>query len=136
MLDNLKNGIKDLKGKVSENLDENIEDILSKIDFIYIEEKLEKIGLITKEIQLSMTIPPKASLELDLENSKIKEDKKLKVAEKLSEELNVNNIIILSVLKALDQADNINRKILFKNKVLAGIIIEGSMIPEVKLVYK
>lgn len=115
------------KEKISltvDNLKNDMEENLS-----YVEEKLSIIGYKISIIEISITIPPRFSFEIDVVHSII--DKELK--ENILKE---SKPILKAIIIGLDKAFDMEKTISFKNKILSTIIVEGSLIPTIKLVYK
>lgn len=141
MIENLFKKGTDAFEKVGNNLAEmknKVLDFVPSCDFGYIEDKLVNLGYIVAKIEIKLTIPPAVSMEIDLEQSVI--DKLNK--EKLMSEINIDkhdetedNKILYKILQGLDYAAKINDKVKFKNKKLSRVLIEGSLIPTVKLIY-
>ena len=53
---------------------------------------------------------------------------------KNKEETETNKVLV-KILQGLEYAAKMNNKIKLKNKVLSRVLIEGSIIPSVKLIY-
>lgn len=128
---------------------DKIEDTISKkkdqllgyipeIDIDKIEEQLEDIGYNIPRVEISLTIPPRIGFEINLENSIIDQNKKEKI---LSEEAldqdedNISRRVLIKIVQGLDTAIKLKKKLKFRNKELSRILVEGSMIPTVKLIY-
>ena len=117
---------------------ENALDYVPEIDFDYIETKLTNIGYKIPKLEIKISIPPSISLEIDLDKSivnKLEQDKIINDIDfKNKEEIETNKVLV-KILQGLEYAAKMNNKIKLKNKVLSRVLIEGSIIPSVKLIY-
>jgi hypothetical protein len=104
----------------SDNIKEEISDI---------EEKLSIIGYKITTIEVSITIPPRFSFEIDAVHSII--DKELK-----DNILKESKPILKAIIIGLDKAFDMEKTISFNHKILSTIIVETSLIPTIKLIYK
>ena len=123
--------------KISKVKDKVI-DYIPDINIDYIEEKLEYIGYRIPRVEISITIPPRISFEIDLEKSNIDDLRKKEIEEDIdifeNEEV-ISDRILVKIIQGLDSAIKLKEKIKFKSKKLSRINVEGSIIPTVTLVY-
>lgn len=123
--------------KVSK-IKESLLDFIPEVDFGFIEDKLISIGYKVPKIEIKLSIPPSISLEIDLENSIINELEKNKIEKSVNENYEKEtetNKVLIKILQGLDYVAKVNDRIKFKNKKLNRVLIEGSLIPSVKLIY-
>lgn len=117
---------------------ENALDYVPEIDFDYIETKLTNIGYKIPKLEIKISIPPSISLEIDLDKSivnKLEQDKIINDIDFKNKEETETNKVLVKILQGLEYAAKMNNKIKLKNKVLSRVLIEGSIIPSVKLIY-
>lgn len=119
--------IKELNKNVS-NAFKKAKDSFSE-EVVSIEEKLSLIGYKVSSVELSLTIPPRFAFEIDAVHSCLNKEIK---------EIMLKNAspLLKGIILALDNIFDVEKKVSFKNKVLSTVVIEGSLIPTVKLIYK
>ena len=131
-------GVVDSIGDGLSKMKENALDYVPEIDFDYIETKLTNIGYKIPKLEIKISIPPSISLEIDLDKSivnKLEQDKIINDIDFKNKEETETNKVIVKILQGLEYAAKMNNKIKLKNKVLSRVLIEGSIIPSVKLIY-
>ena len=112
--------------------------MFQKLILIYIETKLTNIGYKIPKLEIKISIPPSISLEIDLDKSivnKLEQDKIINDIDFKNKEETETNKVLVKILQGLEYAAKMNNKIKLKNKVLSRVLIEGSIIPSVKLIY-
>lgn len=130
MEDNLTGGnsffkkAKDQLSAVVDNLTDVAEDKMSDI-----EDKLSEIGYKITTIDISVTIPPRFSFEIDAVHSIIDQELKTNI-------LKDSSPVLKAIILGIDKAFDMEKTISFKNKILSTVIVETSLIPTIKLVYK
>ena len=136
MIEKIFNKFEQVGDKASE-IKGKLLDYIPETNFDFIEDKLISLGYKIPKIEIKLSIPPAVSLEIDLNNSIINELSKYKLMKDLNENKSDNdsNFVLLKILQGLDYAAKVNNKINFKNKKLSRVLIEGSLIPTVKLIY-
>lgn len=125
-------------GNKASKVKEAMLDYVPEVDFDYIEDKLSSLGYRVPKIEIKMSIPPAVSMEIDLEKSVIDKVAQEKLVEDIDfedEKETETNKVLVKIIQGLDYAAKINDKIKFKNKKMSRVIVEGSLIPSVKLVY-
>jgi len=113
-------------------------------DISFIQRSLEELGFVISEVEIALSIPPRFSLTIDLDNSNVSdnlEDELTVLLEKIEEsedeELStVTRILFKSIVKGLEEALERRSNFQIFEKRLSEIIIEGSIIPSVRLVYR
>ena len=131
-------GVVDSIGDGLSKIKENALDYVPEIDFDYIETKLTNIGYKIPKLEIKISIPPPISLEIDLDKSivnKLEQDKIINDIDFKNKEETETNKVLVKILQGLEYAAKMNNKIKLKNKVLSRVLIEGSIIPSVKLIY-
>lgn len=131
-------GVVDSIGDGLSKIKENALDYVPEIDFDYIETKLTNIGYKIPKLEIKISIPPSISLEIDLDKSivnKLEQDKIINDIDFKNKEETETNKVLVKILQGLEYAAKMNNKIKLKNKVLSRVLIEGSIIPSVKLIY-
>ncbi len=131
-------GVVDSIGDGLSKMKENALDYVPEIDFDYIETKLTNIGYKIPKLEIKISIPPSISLEIDLDKSivnKLEQDKIINDIDFKNKEETETNKVLVKILQGLEYAAKMNNKIKLKNKVLSRVLIEGSIIPSVKLIY-
>ena len=131
-------GVVDSIGDGLSKIKENALDYVPEIDFDYIETKLTNIGYKIPKLEIKISIPPSISLEIDLDKSivnKLEQDKIINDIYFKNKEETETNKVLVKILQGLEYAAKMNNKIKLKNKVLSRVLIEGSIIPSVKLIY-
>lgn len=131
-------GVVDSIGDGLSKMKENALDYVPEIDFDYIETKLTNIGYKIPKLEIKISIPPSISLEIDLDKSivnKLEQDKFINDIDFKNKEETETNKVLVKILQGLEYAAKMNNKIKLKNKVLSRVLIEGSIIPSVKLIY-
>ncbi len=131
-------GVVDSIGDGLSKMKENALDYVPEIDFDYIETKLTNIGYKIPKLEIKIFIPPSISLEIDLDKSivnKLEQDKIINDIDFKNKEETETNKVLVKILQGLEYAAKMNNKIKLKNKVLSRVLIEGSIIPSVKLIY-
>lgn len=128
-----------IENKASE-IKDNIMDLIPEIDFEFIEKELEFIGYSITKLEIAITVPPRMSMEIDLEKSNINIDKQNNIKEEINvlEENKKDNIskkVLYKIIQGLESAIKFKEKLKFKNKELSRVKVEGSMIPTVTLIY-
>lgn len=102
--------------------------MIPEVDFDFITKKLNDLGYKTPKIEIRLTLPPSVFIEIDLDNSVIKE-----IGE-MPEDTETERTLV-KILKGLEYAAKMKNKIKISNKKLSRVIVEGSLIPSVSLVY-
>lgn len=131
-------GVVDSIGDGLSKIKENALDYVPEIDFDYIETKLTNIGYKIPKLEIKISIPPSISLEIDLDKSivnKLEQNKIINDIDFKNKEETETNKVLVKILQGLEYAAKMNNKIKLKNKVLSRVLIEGSIIPSVKLIY-
>ena len=131
-------GVVDSIGDGLSKMKENALDYVPEIDFDYIETKLTNIGYKIPKLEIKISIPPSISLEIDLDKSivnKLEQNKIINDIDFKNKEETETNKVLVKILQGLEYAAKMNNKIKLKNKVLSRVLIEGSIIPSVKLIY-
>ena len=139
------NKIIDKAGNIIDKAEDHISKIKDKaLDYVpeinvdYIEERLEIVGYKIPRVEISITIPPRISFEIDLDKSVINEIEKQNLLDSIDiheDQDNISNRVIVKIIEGLDSAIKLKEKLKFKNKQLSRISIEGSLIPTIKLIY-
>ena len=131
-------GVVDSIGDGLSKMKENALDYVPEIDFDYIETKLTNIGYKIPKLEIKISIPPSISLEIDLDKSivnKLEQNKIINDIDFKNKEETETNKVLVKILQGLEYEAKMNNKIKLKNKVLSRVLIEGSIIPSVKLIY-
>ncbi len=102
--------------------------MIPEVDFDFITKKLNDLGYKTPKIEIRLTLPPSVFIEIDLDNSVIKE-----IGE-MPEDTETERTLV-KILKGLEYAAKMKNKIKISNKKLSRVIVEGSLVPSVSLVY-
>lgn len=122
--------------KIGDKLTEikgNVLDFVPEVDFDFITKKLNDLGYKTPKIEIHLTLPPAVLLEIDLDKSvidKVSQDEILK-----EDKDDENHKTLKKILVGLEQAAKMKDKIKISNKKLSRVIVEGSLIPSIRLVY-
>lgn len=124
-------------GNIGSNIKESLLDYIPEMNVDFIEDKLTTLGYSVPKVEIKLSLPPAISLEIDLDRSVIDQCAKEKIQNDINYETeeNENNKILVKILQGLDYAAKVNDKVKFKNKKLSRVLIEGSIIPTVKLIY-
>ncbi len=132
MFDKIGKSLNTIGDKLTEAKTKVIESI-PEVDYDFITKKLNDLGYKTPKIEIHLTLPPAVLLEIDLNKSLIDNVARDKI---LNEDKDDESYRTLrKILQGLDQAAKMSNKIKISNKKLSRVIIEGSLIPSVRLVY-
>lgn len=132
MFDKIGKSLNTIGDKLTEAKTKVIESI-PEVDYDFITKKLNDLGYKTPKIEIHLTLPPAVLLEIDLNKSLIDNVARDKI---LNEDKDDESYRTLrKILQGLDQAAKMSNKIKISNKKLSRVIIEGSLIPSIRLVY-
>lgn len=122
--------------KISE-VKESVMEYIPEVDFDIIVNKLQYCGYKVPKVEIKLTIPPAVLLEIDLEKSIIDKLHKENIEKEISfkEDETETNKVLYKILQGLDYAAKMNNKVKISGKKLSRVVIEGSIIPSVKLIY-
>lgn len=132
MFDKIGKSLNTIGDKLTEAKTKVIESI-PEVDYDFITKKLNDLGYKTPKIEIHLTLPPAVLLEIDLNKSLIDNVARDKI---LNEDKDDESYRTLrKILQGLDQAAKMSNKIKISNKKLSRVIVEGSLIPSIRLVY-
>lgn len=132
MFDKFGKGLDIIGDKLTEAKTKVINSI-PEVNYDFITKKLNDLGYKTPKIEIHLTLPPAVLLEIDLNKSVIDNIAKDKI---LNEEKDDESYRVLrKILQGLDQAAKMNNKIKINNKKLSRVVVEGSLIPSIRLIY-
>ena len=111
-----------------------------ELDIDKVERSLEQIGYRIPRVEIALTIPPRIAMEIDLNKSQVNKEVKDQILNQTDvtgeeNDSDITDRVIVKIIQGLDAAVKMKDKLHFKNKKLSRVVVEGSLIPTVKMIY-